>query len=317
MKCSKTIPWSNWKHRLETVSPTNSKWPKGQSWKHVAPGGLKAWLCGGVVFVQVKFLHWNVTQASPVEEINKWDATSSLHIRNHSRGRLHLTRLVTNTKTYLKETHVLIQSWRIMKRSIILTLPAVHGPPPHWPSLELWKRPLLQLQRFLQGSILFHRVWQYPGYFWWVANLNQLLIISCHVSLPWNCSDRFPKTHGIQALFVGDIWWGGNETRLKAEGKCRLDKICQMHKHGIVSSEKSILLSHNTTVDGSEIRLTSWYGKYPIMFMVLYIPGGWEWDFWTINSISVKTNKKNLIYPPGASGFRGSDIGETPGYFYH
>ena len=23
-----------------------------------------------------------------------------------------------------------------------------------------------------------------------------------------------------------------------------------------------------------EIRLTSWYGKYPIIYMVLYIPGG-------------------------------------------
>ncbi len=28
-----------------------------------------------------------------------------------------------------------------------------------------------------------------------------------------------------------------------------------------------------------EIRLTIWYGKYPIIFRVLYIPGGWEWDF--------------------------------------
>ena len=39
------------------------------------------------------------------------------------------------------------------------------------------------------------------------------------------------------------------------------------------------------TVDGSEIRLTSW-GKGslpPIIYKVLYIPGGWEWDLWTIN----------------------------------
>ena len=28
------------------------------------------------------------------------------------------------------------------------------------------------------------------------------------------------------------------------------------------------------TVDGSEILLTSWYGKYPIIYRVLYIPGG-------------------------------------------
>ena len=28
--------------------------------------------------------------------------------------------------------------------------------------------------------------------------------------------------------------------------------------------------------------------KYPIIYRVLYIPGGWEWDFWTNNSSSVK-----------------------------
>ena len=28
------------------------------------------------------------------------------------------------------------------------------------------------------------------------------------------------------------------------------------------------------TVDGSEILLTSWYGKYPILYRVLYIPSG-------------------------------------------
>ena len=33
------------------------------------------------------------------------------------------------------------------------------------------------------------------------------------------------------------------------------------------------------TVDGSEIRPTSWYGKYPSIYRVLYIPGGWPWDF--------------------------------------
>ena len=25
---------------------------------------------------------------------------------------------------------------------------------------------------------------------------------------------------------------------------------------------------------------------YPIIYKVLYIPGGWEWDFWTINSVT-------------------------------
>ena len=35
------------------------------------------------------------------------------------------------------------------------------------------------------------------------------------------------------------------------------------------------LLATNT-VDGRNPAITSWYGKYPIIFMVLYIPGGAE-----------------------------------------
>ena len=45
------------------------------------------------------------------------------------------------------------------------------------------------------------------------------------------------------------------------------------------------------TVDGSEIRqnhqlreVGSWN---PIIYGVLYIPGGWPWDFWTINSMTL------------------------------
>ena len=33
-----------------------------------------------------------------------------------------------------------------------------------------------------------------------------------------------------------------------------------------------------------EILLTSWYGKYPIIYKVLYIQTVVVWDFWTINS---------------------------------
>ena len=39
--------------------------------------------------------------------------------------------------------------------------------------------------------------------------------------------------------------------------------------------------------DGSEIRLTSSYGKYPIIYRVLYIPGGAGFLPWT-ESIIVK-----------------------------
>ena len=32
---------------------------------------------------------------------------------------------------------------------------------------------------------------------------------------------------------------------------------------------------------------TSWFGEFPIFFRGLYIPGGWEWDFWSINRIKI------------------------------
>ena len=42
------------------------------------------------------------------------------------------------------------------------------------------------------------------------------------------------------------------------------------------------------TVDGSEIRLTSWYGKYPRYFQGSIHPRWWLPDFWTINSRNLK-----------------------------
>ncbi len=42
-----------------------------------------------------------------------------------------------------------------------------------------------------------------------------------------------------------------------------------------------------------EIRLTSWYGKYPIIHRVLYIQPVVVWDFWTINSIILLENPLN------------------------
>ena len=45
------------------------------------------------------------------------------------------------------------------------------------------------------------------------------------------------------------------------------------------------------TVDGSETLLTSWYGKYPIIFLQGFIHSQVVvWDFWTINSSSWKTS---------------------------
>ena len=42
------------------------------------------------------------------------------------------------------------------------------------------------------------------------------------------------------------------------------------------------------TVDGSEIRLTIWYGEYPILHRVLYIPGGA--GYFSINSRIFRQN---------------------------
>ena len=38
-------------------------------------------------------------------------------------------------------------------------------------------------------------------------------------------------------------------------------------------------------VDGSEIHHQLRLAVYPIIYRVLYMPGGWPWDFWTINSM--------------------------------
>ena len=43
---------------------------------------------------------------------------------------------------------------------------------------------------------------------------------------------------------------------------------------GEVSKVKTQFFHQGHTVDGSEIRLTSWYGKYPIICKVSYMSGG-------------------------------------------
>ena len=60
------------------------------------------------------------------------------------------------------------------------------------------------------------------------------------------------------------------------------------------------------------ISCTSWYGEYPIIHGILYIPGGWEWDFWTINSPAPPAPHQS----PGSTGVaprRGSpSLGDLP-----
>ena len=40
---------------------------------------------------------------------------------------------------------------------------------------------------------------------------------------------------------------------------------------------------------------TSWYGKFSIIYRVLYIPGGWPWDFRTINSMKPSFHFKGYL----------------------
>ena len=77
-----------------------------------------------------------------------------------------------------------------------------------------------------------------------------------------------PKTaHMIQPFsgdhfFRGGKWAPRNTTQIKHVGNYSL-WLWQW-----------VGATDSPTVDGSEIRLTSWYGKYPIIYMVFYIPGG-------------------------------------------
>ena len=40
------------------------------------------------------------------------------------------------------------------------------------------------------------------------------------------------------------------------------------------------------TVDGSEILHRLRLVLYPIIYRILYMPGGWPWDFWTIKTVA-------------------------------
>ena len=57
-----------------------------------------------------------------------------------------------------------------------------------------------------------------------------------------------------------------------------------MSKTRVISCFVGDCITQLHNVDGSEIRLTSWYGKYPSIYRLSYMLGGWPRDFWTINS---------------------------------
>ena len=82
----------------------------------------------------------------------------------------------------------------------------------------------------------------------------------------------------MEAAACFDLVWGMLEENYRIKNmmkrKFSTCERCFSQKKNIAES----LCSHHT-VDGSEILLTSWYVVYPIIYGVLYIPGGWEWDF--------------------------------------
>ena len=62
------------------------------------------------------------------------------------------------------------------------------------------------------------------------------------------------------------------------------------------------------TVDGSEIRLTSWYDRYPIIYRVL-APSHMIQDFWTINSTFTITGSSRFLIYRGLGESTRSGIG--------
>ena len=91
--------------------------------------------------------------------------------------------------------------------------------------------------------------------------------------------------------FDGEGVWG----KVRAYGSiCRERTIClrKKMKSSEVGENKrnscSESESEHTTVDGKK-SYTSWCSRYPNIHRVLYIPGGWPWDFWTINSNTTGT----------------------------
>ena len=57
-------------------------------------------------------------------------------------------------------------------------------------------------------------------------------------------------------------------------------------------------------VDGSEIRRSPVdMANISIIYRVLYIPSGWPWDFWTINSIKMDRSLGLVIFGPEVLGY--------------
>ena len=88
-----------------------------------------------------------------------------------------------------------------------------------------------------------------------------------HLCRFYSCWIRTKYFCMIASSFFGSTWrlWTG-----RRKSKVRQISSAQVRWLANCSLPKLI----DDTVDGSEIRLTSWYGKYPIIYRVSYVPGG-------------------------------------------
>ena len=99
---------------------------------------------------------------------------------------------------------------------------------------------------------------------------------------------RFLKFASLQ-VSLGTIqcllWWHSSPALVDCSTSCGSS---YWNANGLYHSHCATRLSTmQDTVDGHNPAITSW-GKgswTPIICSVLYMPGGWPWDFWTINVV--------------------------------
>ena len=60
--------------------------------------------------------------------------------------------------------------------------------------------------------------------------------------------------------------------------------------------QRKHMLRWKEVVDLTNPAITSWYGKSPIIYKFCYIPGGWDRDFWSINSICLRSSIDLTIF---------------------
>ena len=145
---------------------------------------------------------------------------------------------------------------------------------------------MLQIHR---KFLIFRRLWgptliqtKVISYFLHQSGTARPLLIRAYLPTSEKC-------YSLWRLLYVLVWcWGMLLQNYKIKNMMRRKfstcERCFSQKKNIAES----LCSHHT-VDGSEILLTSWYVVYPIIYGGLYIPGGWEWDFFHQQYFDFKT----------------------------